>query len=111
MIEILELHVLEDQRAALVCISEDGSPEYALHVGGIPLEGDAQAHLEGRFDELWRVAQRKGVPFDVVEAVREREILRRLLKVLLREINILREAAGLEPRTLAQLKQALRDAD
>lgn len=77
---------------------------------GDVLEGELQAHFEARWDGLWRLAQEKQHAPDIVQRLAERELLVRLVKVILSEVNILREAAGLEPRTLAQLKRALRDA-
>ena len=73
-------------------------------------EAELQAHFDAQEDYLWTVARQKQHRPDVTLHLRERELLRRLVKVMLGEINILREVAGLQPRTLEQLKRALKEA-
>ena len=73
-------------------------------------ETELQAHFDAQEDHLWTVAQQKQHQPDVTLHLRERELLRRLVKVILGEINILRGVAGLPPRTLEQLKRALKEA-
>ena len=73
-------------------------------------EAELQAHFGALGAYLWTVAQQKQHQPDVTLHLRERELLRRLVEVILSEINILREVAGLPPRTLKQLKRALKDS-
>lgn len=70
-------------------------------------EAELQAHFEGMEAEVWQVAVQKQYQPDATLHLRERELLKRLVKVILSEINILRDVAGLPPRTLKQLKRAL----
>lgn len=49
-------------RLAEITIS-NGVKKYTWSVGGIPLDGDAQAYLDGIVDDIWRDAEaRGGVP-------------------------------------------------
>ena len=73
-------------------------------------EAELQARFDVQEDYLWTVARQKQYQPDVTLHLRERELLRRLVRVILSEINILREVAGLPPRTLEQLKRALKEA-
>jgi len=67
MINILETVTVLDpdtqaplHRAVKIIVSKNNSA-YEFHVGGLPLSGDLQAVLDGRFDELWSAAEARGV--------------------------------------------------
>lgn len=72
------------------------------------LQPELQAYFDGIQDRVWDVAVRKGFAPDVLIRLSERLLLIRLVKLILDEINILRAEAGLPPRTLEQLKEALK---
>lgn len=121
-VEILNpVSTIEDEdgsplsQGTLVAVS-DGTATYDLPVGGIPLEADAQTWLDDNADALWLVAQAKGNTSDVLFSARERELLIAFAKVVLDEINLLRQAivmihpaaaSALPQRTMTQLKNAL----
>jgi hypothetical protein len=84
---------------------DNGGPVYQISVG-VPLgEPDIQAHLDGRFAELWAYAQAKGQSQDIYVS---RRVIKALALVILDEINILRGVAGLAPRSASQIEGAIR---
>ena len=94
------LEVSRDEEIRAISATAPGElPEYEL-----------QAYFEGMDAAIWQIAIQERHEPDVVGYLQERELLRRLVKVMLSEINILREVAGLSPRTLEQLKRALKEA-
>ena len=104
-------------QGTLVAVS-DGTTTYDLPVGGIPLEADAQTWLDDNAEALWLVAQARGNTSDVLFSARERELLIALVKVLLDEINLLRQAIvtihpaaanQLPQRTLSQVRGAIKN--
>lgn len=70
---------------------------------------DLQAHFDAQQVRLWQIAQEEEYEIDVIKRLPEHELLKRILRLILNEINILRNVAGLEPRTMAQLKQHLKN--
>lgn len=71
-------------------------------------ESELQAHFDARAAELWRVAQAKRYPPDVWERIPLKRLLKAFALVLLDEINLLRERAGLQPRTADQIATAIK---
>jgi len=57
---IVNLEGIPPFRHADIIIS-DGQQSFSLGVGGLPLDGDLQAALDARFDELWEVASAAGI--------------------------------------------------
>jgi len=110
MIEIVHAIRIEDIWSCSLELSQ-GDARWALPATapGNLSEEDLQAYFDAQESDLWQVAERKQYPADVMLYLVERELLRRFLNILLDEINILRGVAGLPPRTLAQLKNALRE--
>jgi hypothetical protein len=72
----------------------------------------ALAELQARFDareaELWRVAQAKRYAADVWERIPLKRLLKAEALVIMDEINILRQRAGLAPRTADQIVTAIK---
>lgn len=112
-VEIVHSELLSDDIPAIwACRLEitQNSMVYALPATapGDLLESELQAYFDAQEDALWGVAQIKQIAPDVTLYLPERELLRRLLGVLLDELNALRQLHGLPDRTLEQLKHALR---
>lgn len=93
-------------RVATIIISS-GSETYLYLVGGLPLTGNLQTILDAREAELFTAAQAKGKPVDLYEIV-TRRVLKAFVLVVLDEVNILRQQAGLAPRTAGQIDNALK---
>lgn len=111
-IEILQTQIINAvsgepaYRAVEITVS-DGINTYLWRVGGLPLEGNLQAILDAREAELWTVAQAGGRTVDLYELTLKR-VLKAFALVVLDEINILRQAAGLAPRTGGQIDNAIK---
>lgn len=71
-------------------------------------EGDLQAYFDGREAELWAVAQEKQYPVDLFERVQVKRVLKAFALVVLDEINILRQRAGMPERTADQIITAIK---
>jgi len=71
-------------------------------------QADLQAHFDAQEAELWRVAQEKRYPVDVWERIPLKRLLKAFALVVLDEINILRQRAGLAPRTADQIVGAIK---
>jgi len=78
-----------------------------LWVGNLALEGDLQAILDAREAELFAAAQARGQVVDLYEVTPKR-VLKAFALVVLDEINILRNRAGLAPRTAGQIDDAIK---
>lgn len=113
MIEILKVKIIVNDdglpsvRHADIIIS-DGNDSYLWGVGGLPLEGDLQAILDARFDELWAAASVRRRPVDLYEITAKR-VLKAFALVVLDEINILRQQHGLAQRTAGQIEDAIKN--
>lgn len=110
MIEILEtksvsLGVINARHAEIII--SNGAASYLWSVGGLPLAGDLQAVLEAREAELFAQAQAGGRPVDLYEIATKR-VLKAFALVVLDEINILRQRAGLANRTAAMIDDAIK---
>lgn len=69
---------------------------------------DLQAHFDAREAELWRVASAKQYTVDVWQRIPHKRLLRAFALVVLDEVNVLRERAGLTPRTADQIVTAIK---
>lgn len=95
-------------RACLIIASNGGGQAFMLDVGNLPLEGDLQAVLNGREAELFAAAQAAGRVVDLYELTLKR-VLKAFALVVLDEINILRQRAGLPLRTAGQIDDAVKN--
>lgn len=93
------------------CLIEltDGS-ETRMAKATVPGEADMTepemlTYLAIMDEALWETAHHED---DIVVLLREPEIRKRITRLLLSEINILREVAGLPPRTMEQFKEVLK---
>lgn len=113
-IEIIDKELVEDDGEEFWAITieiEDGIDTYLLAVGepGATAEGDLQPKLEARKDQLWATAQQKGIVPDVVfTGTRQDRVIKALALVILDEINILRALESIAPRTVEQLRGAIK---
>lgn len=106
MIEIIEMRVLGETRAVDFVIT-NGGQSYFYQLGGLPLEGDLQAILDSQEAELWTRAQANGQTVDVYEVATKR-VLKAFALVVMDEINILRQRAGLPLRNAGQIDDAIK---
>lgn len=74
---------------------------------GLLSREELQAHFEAREAELWNVAIEKERKVDIFEGVPHRALLKAFTLVVLDEINILRQTAGLSQRTASQIVSAI----
>lgn len=96
---------------AIIIEITDGLDTFLLSTteSGTTAEIDLQAALDAREPELWLVAQQKAIePDSVFTNTTAQRILKAFALVVLDEINILRGAAALPPRTTEQLRQAIK---
>lgn len=113
-IEILNIEIIEDEdgnpqsQHAEITIS-DGVDIYAWRRGGIPLAADVQASLEAEAARLWAAAQARAEPIELYRHVTLWRLLKAFALVVLDEINILRAAAGLGPRSASQIEGAIKN--
>lgn len=113
-IEIIETRFLaasdEDDIPSWACFIEisQGQQVYILPVGapGDLDRSDLQAYFEGKEVEILRVADIKEVSED---SVYSRDVLQAFALMILDEINLLRQVASLQPRTINQLRTALKN--
>ena len=70
--------------------------------------GELQAHFDAREADLWRVAQAKQYPVDVWERIPLKRLLRAFALVMLDEVNLLRDRAGMPQRTADQIVGAIK---
>jgi len=75
---------------------------------GTMQQADLQAYFDAREADLWRVAQEKRYPVDVWERIPSKRLLKAFALVLLDEVNVLRQRAGLAPRTAEQVAEAIK---
>lgn len=113
MIEIMEttteynLQTFQpSNRAAMVVITNTGQ-SFMLLVGNLPLAGDLQAALDARETELWAAAQESGEAVDLY-SITPKRVLKAVALVILDEINILRQRAGLALRTPGMIDDAVK---
>lgn len=71
-------------------------------------KSELQAHFDAQEQSLWQIAQAKQYPTDLYEYVPPKRVLKALALVIMDEINILRQAAGLAERTPGQVRAALK---
>jgi hypothetical protein len=113
MIEIVNTFMVRNpegqivSRACEIIISNGGGQSYLWSVGGLPLEGDLQAILNAREAELFAAAQAGGRVVDLYELNLKR-VVKACALVILDEINILRQRAGLTPRTAGMIDDAIK---
>jgi hypothetical protein len=88
-------------------IITNGAESYLWSRGGLPAEGDLQTILEAEESRLWREAQAGGRAVDLYELALKR-VLKAFALVVMDEINILRNRAGLQPRNAGQIDDAIR---
>ena len=113
MIEIIqaELYIDEDMQywSCWLEITQDTEAwMLPTTAPGTLAEGELQAHFDIREAELWRVAQVKQYTPDVFERIPLKRLLKAFALVVLDEINILRQAAGLAERTPEQIVSAIK---
>jgi len=72
------------------------------------LKSELLVYFGAREGKLWRIADQKKYPPDVFDRIRERQLLKAFALVVLDEINILRQAAGLQPREASQIVTAIK---
>jgi len=84
-----------------------GAESYLWSVGGLPPVGDLQAILDAREAELFAVAAAGGRAVDLYEIDLKR-VLKAVALVVMDEINILRQQAGLPLRTAGQMADAIK---
>jgi hypothetical protein len=96
-------------RTADIEIADNGGVSYFLRVGNIPVANGLQVHLNSRAAELYAIAQSQGIVLDVMDQVKERIALKAIVALMVKEINTLRQAAGLPTYTAAQVRRKLRD--
>lgn len=113
MIEIVQAARYEDERAYWACwleLSQDSEMWWlpATAPGSLS-EGELLAHFEAKGLALWRIAQAKKYLPDLHAHIPASRVLRAFVTVVLDELNILREAAGLSPRTIEQLRRAIKN--
>lgn len=101
-----DLITIDDNLILWDCDLEVDSLEIKATAPGDLQKGQLQAYFDSKLPELQRVAARKGKPVDVFGAKR---ISQALALVIMDEINILREIAGLPLRNVAQIKAAIRE--
>lgn len=112
MIEIIETRIVSDRigqpstRHTDIIITS-GANSYLYGVGGLPLTGNLQTNLEAREAELFAEAQATGKVVDLYGVTPQR-IIKSLALVIMDELNILRNAAGLAPRTANQIEAAIK---
>lgn len=106
MIEIVETRRIGDIRAVDIVITNSGQ-SYMWTEGGLPPEGDLQTLLDTREAEIWAKAQLDARPVDLYE-VAPRRVLKAVALVILDEINILRQRAGLPLRNAGQIDDAVK---
>lgn len=75
--------------------------------GGL-LEGELQAHFDGREGGLWQIADAEQYAPDIYEHLMSRRVLKAFAAVMLDELNILRQQHGLAARTAEQLRDAIK---
>lgn len=102
----LDVDFVPPSRTAIIEIT-DGVDTYKWSVGGLPIIGDLQPLLDAREAELWAKAQARAEPVNIYD-VTPKQIVKALALVMLDEVNALRTAAGLQPRTGAQLLAAIK---
>jgi len=107
MIEIIETRIIGNIRAVDIIITNAGQ-SYFYRVGSLPIEGDLQTVLEAREAELWPLAQADAQPVSRLYAVTRERVLKALTLVVLDEINILRQRAGLPLRSAGQIDDAIK---
>ncbi len=113
MIEIIQIELITDEdREFWACWLEisQGAEAWMLPTTapGTFAEGELQAHFDARLAELWRVAQAKQYTPDVFERIPLKRLLKAFALVVLDELNILRQAAGLAERTPDQIVTAIK---
>lgn len=108
MIEIIETRLLTDTRAVDIVISNAGQ-FFFYRVGGLPLVGDLQAILDAQEAELWPLAQAAGLTPANLYSLQPERVLKAFALVVLDEINILRQRAGLALRTASQIDDAIKN--
>lgn len=115
MIEIIDVELVSNEEigtttwACWLEISQDGRTwMLPATAPGNLLEGELQAHFGGQESELWRVADEKQYVPNIYGLLEPGCILEAFVEVMLDEINILRGEQGLEPRTIEQLRQAIK---
>jgi hypothetical protein len=97
---------------ALFVQIDDGIDEYLLAttLPGTVAEIDLQATLEADETRLFAIAQVKGIlPDDLYTSASTKRVLKAFALVMLDEINILRTAAAMAPRTTTQLRTAVKN--
>ncbi|MEE9365457.1 MAG: hypothetical protein V3W44_02120 [Dehalococcoidales bacterium] len=114
MIEIISAELLSEEGAAdtWICwleISQMGQTWMlpATASGGL-LEGELQAHFDGRGGGLWQIADAEQYAPDIYEHLMSRRVLKAFAAVMLDELNILRQQHGLAARTAGQLRDAIK---
>jgi hypothetical protein len=110
-IEIIDAQPIDDG-ALWACWLEisGGGEAYLLPAtapGGLG-RGDLLAHFGADEAGLFATARAKNINPDDIYNRLDRHILRAFALVVLDEINIIRDRAGLSPRTAAQLRQAVK---
>jgi hypothetical protein len=70
--------------------------------------GELQAYFDAQEADLWRVAQAKQYTVDVWERIPLKRLLKAEALVIMDEINILRQRAGLPVRTADQIVTAIK---
>jgi hypothetical protein len=116
MIEIIESILIEDDPEGMppfwACWLEltSGGESWMLPATapGNLTKPELQAYFDEQAAYLWTLARAKKHSGEIEGHVDPRHVLRALLLVFLDEINILRENAGLTPRTVSQLRTALK---
>jgi hypothetical protein len=113
IVDVMRVSIMDTDEYRWACqleLSQD-SESYSLPATapGELEEAELQAYFDAREDSLWQLAQEKQYEADVLKSLGKRELLQRLAQVLVDELNILRGLHGLPPRTMAQLKQALKE--
>lgn len=114
-IEIVEIKTIQDETGADVAqhaeiIILDSGTDYAWRVGGIPLdEPDVQSYLEARESRYLQaaIAAQAESP-ELYKNVTTWRILKAFALVVLDEINILRQSAGLSQRSASQIENAIK---
>jgi hypothetical protein len=109
--EIVDKEYLSEQDVCLVWLEiTDETDIYQLDLS-IPADEEPGliAFIEANLDALWESAQRLGQMPDLHFTINYRRLLKAILLVMLDEINILREVAGLSPRTPAQIIPAIKN--
>jgi len=110
MIEIIQAKLQDNFWSCWLEISQ-GDETWMLPATapGTLAEGELQAYFEAKEDELWQVARVKQYEVDLFERVPLKRLLKAFALVVLDEINLLRQTAGLPERTSGQIITAIKN--